>query len=99
MNNFQLNLTKDVIELISPAAVGDVSVSISKGPNEVIVEAKLTSRNLSLWIYENGASILGNGIDIRFEVADHREPSVLAETFLKKVSETIPSGDTQRSDS
>jgi len=96
---FQVDLTRDLIELISPAAVGGVSVSISKGPNEVIVEAKLTSRDLSFWIYADEASIPGKGIDIRFEVADHHEPSMLAKAFLKKVSETIPSGDTQRSDS
>jgi len=89
MNKFQLDLLKELIELISPAAVGDISISISKGPNEVVIEAKLTSRQLSFWIYEDGTSILGEGIDIRFEAESHREQSALSKTFLKKVSEII----------
>lgn len=93
MTRFQLDLTKDVVELISLAAVGDVSISIEKGPNEILVEAKIPSRDLSLWIYEDGASILGNDVDIRFEAESYSELSVLAKAFLKKVHEIVPSGD------
>ena len=67
MDEFQLGLTKELIELMSPPSVGDVSISISKGPSEIVVEAKLASR----------------------EAEDYRQPSELAETFLRKARETI----------
>lgn len=89
MKRFQSDLLKELIDLISPAVVGDVSISITKGPNEPVVEAKLISRQLSFWIYEDGASLLGNGIDIRFEAESHREPSAVAKAFLEKVSEVL----------
>jgi hypothetical protein len=89
MDEFQLGLTKELIELMSPPSVGDVSISISKGPSEIVVEAKLASRDLSFWIYDDGASIIGKGVDIRYEAEDYRQPSELAETFLRKARETI----------
>jgi hypothetical protein len=89
MNRFQCDLLKELIDLISPAVVGDVSISIAKGPNEPVIETKLISRQLSFWIYEDGAQIAGEGIDIRFEAESHREPSELAKTFLKKASEVL----------
>jgi hypothetical protein len=84
MNKFQLDILKKLIELISPTEVGDICISISKGPSEVVVEVKLISKNFSFWIYEDGASILGKNIDVRYEAESYREASVLASVFFEK---------------
>ncbi len=89
MNKFQLDVLKDLLELISPAEVGDISILVSKGSNETVIEAKLTKRDLSFWIYDDGASILGRNVDVRYEAESYRTLDMLAEAFLKGVSSTI----------
>ena len=91
MNKFQLSLLKNLLELMSPAEVGDISIEVSKGPTEPLIEAKLISRNMSFWIYVDGAMIDGEGIDIRYEFQSYPDLRVLAESFLKKADEIITS--------
>jgi hypothetical protein len=59
MNQFQLILTKELIELLSPSALGNFLINVSKGPNEVTIECKLVSQDIAFWIYEDEASVLG----------------------------------------
>ena len=84
MNSLQLGVLQKLLEYASPVGVGDVSVSIVKGPNEVVVEMKLISRGISFWVYDDGAHISGPRIDIRYEAPDFDEAADLASTFLDK---------------
>ena len=59
MNDFQLGILQTLLEYASPVGIGDVSVSITKGPDEVVIEMKLVSRDISFWVYDEGAQILG----------------------------------------
>jgi len=89
MNRFQLDLTKELIEMLSPVALGDVVVAIAKGPREVTLEAKLVSRDIAFWIYEDGASILGKETDVRFEAESYESASALAAAFLRGVDRVL----------
>jgi hypothetical protein len=89
MNTFQLGIMQKLLEYASPVDVGDVTISIIKGPEEVVVEMKLVARSVSFWVYEDEAQILGPKIDIRYEVPDFRDPVKLASTFLNKAKDYL----------
>jgi hypothetical protein len=84
MNSFQLDILKKLMEYASPIELGDVSVSIEKGPNEVVVELKLISRGISFWVYDDGAQIRGPQLDIRYEAPDFDDAATLATKFLSE---------------
>jgi hypothetical protein len=79
---------KELIEMFSPVALGDVVVAIAKGPREVTREVKLVSRDVAFWISEDRASILGKETDVRFEAESYESASELAAAFPRGV-ETV----------
>ena len=87
MNKFQLDILKQLIDYTSPVSAGDISVSIRKGPSEVVVELKLISRDISVWVYEDGAQVRGRKLDIRYEAESFSDITVLAATFLARAKE------------
>jgi hypothetical protein len=82
MNQFQLHLTKELIEMLSPTALGDVVIAITKDPNEITSEVKLVSRDIAFWMYEDGASILGKDVDVRFEAEGTKVKTALMAAFM-----------------
>lgn len=89
MNRFQLTLLTSIIEKLAPVPLGDIRIEITKGPNEPTVEVVWRSHRLSFWIYEDEASILGEGVDARFERADFPDETRLAEVFLRSIDRLL----------
>jgi hypothetical protein len=85
MNEFQIHLTEKLIELVSPQTLGDVTVKIRKGGDETTVEVILDEREVSFWVYVDGASILGRYVDARFEIEDYPDLNNLTKAFLHHV--------------
>jgi hypothetical protein len=63
--------------------------SLGEGPVEVTVEVLLISAGVSFWIYDDGASILGPNIDLRFEAESYRESTQLSDAFLEGVTDVL----------
>ena len=60
------------------------------GQAETFIRALISAPNSS-YIYDDEASILGPGIDERFEALDYPTSSDLARAFMSKVLELVPS--------
>jgi hypothetical protein len=89
MNRFQLDLMKGLIEMLSPIALGDVAIAITKGPREVTSEVKLVSQGIAFWVYEDGASIRGKDTDVRFEAESYESETALATAFMGRVKTAL----------
>lgn len=89
MNKFQMTLLGAVIEKLAPVSLGDVRIEITKGPSEPTVEVVWCRYLVSFWIYEDEASILGEGIDARFEKADFPDETRLAQAFLRSMDRVM----------
>lgn len=61
------------------------------GQAETFIRALISGSQLELYIYDDEASILGPGIDERFEAPDYPTSSDLARAFISKVLELVPS--------
>lgn len=57
------------------------SKSIHHGKREVFIEGNVTGIGLKCWIYEDGAELVGNGIDRRYEKYDFENSSDLKTAF------------------
>ena len=74
--DFQTQLHEEAVQLLRSKGVLLRSTSISN-------DVKVTFGRYELWIYEDGANVLGPSIDKRFEIydfdnLDHLKQSVLA---------------------
>jgi hypothetical protein len=89
MNAVQMHLTQRLIELVAPPDVGDVVVNITKGPSDVTVEFGLSLKSSSIWIDQHGVSIVGPGVDERYEAHDYADEAGLIDTVLASVRDML----------
>jgi hypothetical protein len=79
--SFQTTLHEEAVHLLRSRGIVPESASLSK-------DVKVAFGRYELWIYEDGANVLGPSTDERFEIydfddLDHLKQSVLA--FLAKL--------------
>lgn len=73
--DFQTKLRAEAVQLLRSKGVVSESASLSD-------DVKVTFGPYELWIYEDGANVLGPSIDKRFEVYDFDNLDLLKQSVL-----------------
>jgi hypothetical protein len=63
--------------------------NVALGPEESFVQIEVRPKNMTAYIYEDGAGLLGLGIDKRFERYDYADLKELQRAFLSAAREVF----------
>lgn len=85
-NEFQKTTQHELLTLLGELGVAPSRVEITGRDNATV---EIDTGGVKLWIYSDGACIIGNGADFVYERWDYDDLGALREEFLRRVRKVI----------
>jgi hypothetical protein len=89
LNSFQIDLASSLSAMLDKYAAEDIETATEFGPEEAFIKVTLKPKQISFYIYDDGAGFWGEGIDQRFERPDYKDLAELGRAFLDAAAKVI----------